>query len=186
MRKETTISKDIELYRKLINEQKEEISKRETIIDSLMESMVKKVRQITLPYSDKMMYGASCGQKSATNADPKNINMYNFVTGDIIERLFKKEERKEVEFKSISGYGYDSHAYGFYFKYKNILFELKIPNVQHANKDNLYDMDYGKYQLFYEKSHRFYDFIENSYDLDDIAKAIQDFVNETWYNDELF
>lgn len=140
--------------------------------------MVREVKSIYSLYSDKMLYSASWGQ--AKDASEESKNMFKFVKKDLLERLFEnKEERKEVKFKSISSYGYDSCAYGFYFRYKEIDFEVKIPNIRNANKDNLYEMDFGKYQLFYEKSSKVWDHIKSSYNLDDIANAIQNFVGWT-------
>lgn len=173
---ELTTYKKIDNYREIVKEQREEISKREIIMDSLMASMVKEVKSIVQPYSDKMLHSASWGQTK--DSSDENRKMFKFVTKDLLERLFDdKEERKNVKFIGISSYGYDSCAYGFYFKYKGINFEVKIPNIRNANKDNLYEIDFGKYQLFYEKKSGIWDHIKSSYDLDDIGKAIKDFVN---------
>lgn len=169
----TNIYGDIEKYREIIKEQKDEISKREIIIDSLMDALCDRVKAIVLPYSGKML-SAACSQQSKTKKSEKE--MYNFITTDLTERLFEKGEK--VKFSNVTSYGYDDHAYGFCFTYENVCFELKIPNVKNANKENLSDMRYGRYVLFYKADSHLWSHITSSYDLDIIAKAIQIFMED--------
>lgn len=174
---------EIEKYRDLIKEQEDEINKRQIIVNSLMASMVKTVRNIVPDYSDKMLYAAYWGQYNENNEDDeKNRNMLKFLKTDMFERLFEKTERKRAKFDNIIRYGHDDYAYGFYFTYKDIKFEVRIPNVRNANEDNVYQMDYGKYSLYHGEKKSCWTYIKGSYNLNDIAQAIQDFA--TWSDGE--
>lgn len=171
----TTIFKDIEYHRELIKKQKNEIEERQMIVDSLMESMIRRVKQIIIPYSDKMLHAAWCQQNKPTKEER---TMFEFVKDDLLERIFDKNERKEVKFTNIVSLGYDHCVYHFQFKYKGRTFELSIPNVSAADIKNVWNMWYGMYVLRYEKKKSVWDHITESYHLDDIANAIQDFVKE--------
>ena len=167
----------IERYKSMIDEQKSEIEKREVMIDSLTDSLVKAVRSIYPLYSDNMLHDACWGQTKSDDVPKEKQQVFKFVKNDFLERLFEdKEERKHVKFQRMSTYGYDRCAYGFYFKYHGISFEVKIPNIKNINADNLIDTAYGKYQLKYEERSSVWKRITSSYELDDIAKAIQKFV----------
>lgn len=172
---ETNIFKDIENHRNLIKKQKKEIEERQMIVDSLIESMVHRVKQIVIPYSDKMLHAAWCQQNKPTKRERA---MFEFVKDDLLERLFEKDERKEVKFIDIIPLNYDHCVYNFQFKYKCITLELVIPNVSVADTKNVWHMWYGMYVLRYEKKKSVWDHITESYHLDDIAKAIQEFVKE--------
>ena len=165
---EYNAKREIEKYKSLIKEQRDEIDKRQIIVDSLNASLVRSVQSIFADYSNNMLSSALTGQKE--DADEKNKNMFKFVTEDLKERLGIKTKFKIVP------YGYDNHAYGFYFTYKDVNFELKIPSVKKANVTNISDMNYGSYCLNYEKHPHIWSMITCSYDLDDIANAIHDFV----------
>ena len=169
----TTIFKDIENHRKLIKKQKKEIEERQMIIDSLTNSMVHTIRRIITPYSDKMLHSAWCQQ----NKPKEERAMFEFVKNDLLERLFDKDEIKEVEFiKIIPLMSSGNCVYSFQFKYEGITFEVAVPNVQIANDSNVYSMDYGMYVLRYEEKRSIWNHITESYDLDDIAKAIKEFI----------
>lgn len=163
---------DIERHRELIKKQKAEIADRQMIIDSLMESMVRKIHQIYTPYSSKMLDEA-LAQKSKSTKEERE--MYEFIKKDFIEMLFEKDERKDVEFITIIPLGYDHCVYNFQFKYKGIVFEVGFPNTKAANASNIYHMWHGMYVLNYEEKRNIYKHITESYYLDDIAKAIKDF-----------
>lgn len=173
----TIFGKEIDMYKNLIKEQEAEITKREIIIDSLKESMVREIQGIVIPYSGKMLDEAWSQQHKPTKAERK---MFEFVKGDLLERLFKKEELKEVKFKNITPLLSDGNhcVYHFQFEYKGITFEVSIPNVKVASTENIDHMRYGMYMLMYEEESSIWDFIAESYDLDDIAKAIHEFVEK--------
>lgn len=167
------IFKDIEQHRELIKKQKNEITEKQMIVDSLMDSMAHRVQQIATPYSDKMLCAAWHEQNKPTK---KERTMFEFVKNDLFGRLFDEKERKEVKFISIvpvicSG----NCAYNFQFKYKEIIFEIAIPNTCIADTSNILNMWYGMYILRYEKKKHIWDHITESYYLDDIAKAIKEF-----------
>lgn len=168
---------EIDKYRNLINKEKEIISDHEIIIGSLTESLVREVKNICMPYSEKMMNGA-WEQHKLTNKSEKK--MFLFMEEDLIERLFDESERKYVSLEKIMKCGQDDHAYIFKFKYENetkhINFELDIPNVKKARKENLDYMNYGKYRFLYEKKFCYWSIIKESYDLDEIADAIREFL----------
>lgn len=172
---DTNIYGDIENYRNLIKEQKEDISKKETIVDSLTESMICRIKSIIIPYSEKMLHSAWCQQ----NKPKEERSMFDFVKDDLLERLFDESEIKEVKFENIIPFGYEHFVYQFVFTYKGTKFEVSIPNVKVANKDNIFHMWYGMYILRYEKGKNVWDHIKESYNLEDFKKAIQDFVSWT-------
>lgn len=173
----TIFGKGIDKYKKLIKEQEDEIAKMEIIVDSLKESMIREIREIIIPYSRKMLDEAWGQQHKPTKAERK---MFEFVKGDLLERLFEKEELKEVKFKNITPLLSDGEhcVYNFMFEYKGTTFEVSIPNVRVASKENVFHMRYGMYMLMYEEESSIWDFIAESYDLDDIAKAIHEFVEK--------
>ena len=169
----------IERYQNLIKKEKEIVDDHQTIIDSLTDSLVREVRNVFIPYSDKMMYEASCQQNNTKKSEKK---MFLFFEEDLIDRLFYKYKREDVDIKldHISRYGYGDYAYGFHFKYNDgsheINFEFRIPNVKKANVDNIYYMNYGKYYLLYEKNSGYWNSIKKSYDIDEIAAALDNFL----------
>lgn len=169
---EINIFTEIETYKDLIKEQEEEIAKREKIKESLTDSLAKQIRKIELPYSDKMLHNAFFQQSKENKSDR---SMYEFIKEDLFKRLFSNV-RKGVKLEKIMQCGYDSYAYSFIFKYEDIIFELSIPNTSAATTKNLRYMWYGKYRLNYEKKPNVWDYIADSYNLDDIAKAIEEFI----------
>ena len=154
----------------MITEQEEEIKKREVIKDSLTSSLVANVKAVVLPYTDKMLQEASNQQSKKKKSERE---MYEFVTTDLMKRLFGESE---VKVNKIICRGYDINSYGFYFDYKGTSFELRVPNTKNARKDNLQEMWYGEYQLYYAVHSGYWKCVGHSYKLEDIAKAIQDFV----------
>lgn len=170
-----TTYRRIDNYKELIKEQKTEIQKRETIIDSLEQSMVREIKSIVIPYSSKMLHIAWCQQHKPTKAERA---MFEFVKDDLLERIFEKDEIKKVKFEDIIPLNYEHCVYSFRFKYKGITFEVSIPNVSVASKDNVSSMKYGMYALCYEKKPSYWDSIIESYNMDDIAKVIHDFVEK--------
>lgn len=167
---------NIEKYMKLIDKEKEIISDHNTIVDSLMESLVRNVKNLFIPYSENMMDEASKQQNNTKKSEKK---MFLFLEEDLIERLFDEPERQYVSLTKIMRCGYEDYAYCFNFKYNNgkvINFELKIPNVKKARKENIDYMSYGKYRFIYEKKPGYWSTIKESYDLDEIAKAIKEFL----------
>lgn len=171
----TNIFKDIERHRELIKKQKKEIEEKQMIVDSLTDSMIHRVKQIVIPYSEKMLHAAYCEQNKSTKEER---TMFDFVKDDLLERIFNKNERKEVEFTGIIPLNYDHCVYNFQFKYKGITFELVIPNVKVADTSNIWHMWYGMYVLRNEEKRCVWGHISESYDLDDIAKAIKEFVEK--------
>ena len=170
-RYEQTLYESIKQYRNLITEQEEEIKKREIIKDSLTSSLVANVKAVVIPYTDKMLQEAS---RQQGNKKKSEREMYEFVTQDLMNNLFGESE--EVKVDKIICRGYDRNSYGFYFDYKGISFELRVPNVANAYKDNLREMWYGEYQLYYAVHSSYWKCVGHSYKLEEIAKAIQDFV----------
>lgn len=161
----------IKRYRRLIKEHRDKISDLEEIVRSLEESLVREIKTVEIPYSSKMLYKAWGGR------DDEN-DMRSFIWEDLLERLFPEKERKNVSFNGIIASGYDGYAYLFQFSFKGISFELAIPDVKKATVENYAHMRYGMYLLSHEKSSSYWVSITESYDLDDISKAIMDFVKE--------
>lgn len=170
----SNIYTEINNYKSIIRDKEAEIEQIKLVTDSLTESMIMRIRSIVLPYSEKMLSEAWI-QQDKPAAERK---MFKFVTEDLLERLFDKDERKKVKFDKIIPFGYDRYVYGFQFTYKGIKFEVQIPNVKVTSKENVKHMWYGTYVLMYEKGKNVWDYIEDSYDLNYIAEAIKEFVGE--------
>lgn len=174
LKEELCAYRNIKKYRNMIDKRNDEIDEMQTVVESLTDSLVKEVKRVSLPYSSKMLQNAYIQQGT------EDISMYTFVTEDLKERLFNKEERKLVNFKNILRHGYDFRAYDFYFEYKGFSFVLKIPNVKNANENNLWEIQYGEYQLYHEIELNYLRRITHSYDLDCIADYINSYVNSGW------
>lgn len=173
---EYNVYKKINRYKNLIDKEKETIADHQLIVDSLMESLVCSVKNICIPYSEKMMDEAVKQQNNTKKYEKK---MFLFMEEDLIERIFDEAEREYVSLEKIMRCGYEDYAYCFEFKYNNeksINFELKIPNVKKARKENIGYMEYGKYRFLYEKKEGYWNTIKESYDLDEIAAAIKVFL----------
>lgn len=162
---ELTLSEQINMFLNLIDEQKTEIQKREVIVDSLTESLVKKVKHIGsyIFYTEGMLDDAWRN---------KNGENYKFINKDLKKRVFAGRTAK---LDSISPLNYDRCVYNFYYICNGIKFCLEIPNTKVANAKNIYYMSYGKFNMTYESKPGFYEFVAKSYDLEDISKAVNDF-----------
>lgn len=158
----------INKYKKLIENQEKKISDLEEIIASLKSSMVTEIRKIPIPYSSNMLYKAWNGED----------DMRSFMWGDLLKELFQEKERENVSFKEIIVFGREGAAYEFRFTFKGVMFGLSIPNVARATVENYIHIRYGMYSLSYEKSLSYWKVITESYDLEDISRAILDFVKE--------
>ena len=163
----------IENYKNLIKKQKDEIAEREIIINSLNNSLVRYVKSIIIPYSNKMLYSA-WKQQNKENKEDKS--MYDFIKKDLIERFFNGD--KKAKLVDIIACGYENYAYNFEFNYYDIKFEIQIPNVVNVTQDSLSLTNYGKYILRYECKPSCWDLIVSSYSEDDIANAIKEFVEK--------
>lgn len=171
---ETNIYKAIKSYKSLIAKKEAEIKELEMIKDSLTDSLVKKVRSIVLLYSSKMLDEV---HRQSGNKKKSERPMYEFMKKDLITRLFSEDRQKDVNLESVTGLLYDFCVYFFTFTYKDLKIQLTIPNVKVANKDNLRHMWYGEYQLSYERKSGIWHHITTSYKLEDIAKALEEFLN---------
>lgn len=165
---ELTVYEQVNVFLKLIEEQETEIKKREMIAESLKESLVKKIRYIGsfMPYTESMLNEAWRDKSSSS---------YKYIKNDLKEKLFGKEN---VKLESISPVGYDKCVYAFYFKCKGIRFCLSIPNTKAATVKNVYDMAYGMYRMTYERKPGVYSFVAKDYKLENIANAIESFLND--------
>lgn len=165
---EPTIFEKIEKDRELIKKHQQIVEEEELIIDSLTDSLVRKVKSVVIPYSDSMLHTAWSQQ------DKDDKSMYKAIKKDIIERFFNGDKKAKLE--KILPCGYESYAYNFYFTYCGIKFYIGIPNVRAVTKKNMSHANYGAYSLVYEHKNNIWHTITTSYKDEDIAKAIQDFV----------
>lgn len=164
----------IKNFRELINKKESEIDELTTIKTSLTESMIREIKSliILIPYSNKMLNEAFFQQKEKKKSDRP---MYEFIKNDLIERLFKEEDRKQVKLESITDYCF-SAVYQFLFSYKGHEFRVGIPNINNVNIGNFENMRYGQYTLYHQDTEHSYTWITESYHLEDIADAIEKFV----------
>lgn len=161
--------------RSLISEQQAEINKHNMIIDSLTSSMVSNVKGLFMIWNEKMLKEAKLQQYQKHKKDRP---MYEFIKEGILCNLFEEDERKNVKLKSITALGFDECVYFFRIIYKGVEFELDIPNIKRASKENLVRMHYGQYALSYAKSDSHFVQIATSYDLNDIKEAIKKFIEK--------
>ena len=147
-----------------------EITKNQTIINSLDDTIIKHIHAINLPLSSKMLRAAFHQQKEKKKSDRP---MYEFVRSEVIDRFFKgNKEAKLIEIRQV---GYDEYAYNFKFKYKDINFEIQYPCVEKINKDNVSYAGYGTYDLLFEENKNCWTLLKSSYDEDEIAGKIEEF-----------
>lgn len=170
---ETNTYEAIEKYKNLVKKKEVEIEELEIIKDSLTASLVRQVRSIVLLYMDDMMNEAFYQQNLKKKSERKT---YEWIKKRLIEELFNENRRDSVKLESIVSCGYEGYAYNFIFNYKDTKFELCIPVPQKANRKNLVHIWYGKYQLSYEEKPSCWYHITASYKIEDIAKALEEFI----------
>lgn len=175
------IFKSIETYKELIAKKETEIEELETIKDSLTDSLIKRVRSIFIPYSSKML---SETHQQSGNKKKSERPMYEFMKKELITKLFSEDKQKDVKLEGVTGLLYDFCVYYFTFTYKGLKIKLTIPNVKVASKENLHYMWYGQYQLHYERRPSVWHCITSSYKLEDIAKALEEFIEKGENEDE--
>lgn len=172
---ETNTYKAIEKYKSLVEKKEAEIEELETIKDSLTASLVRQVRSIVLPYMDDMMKEAANQQNLKKKSERTT---YEWMKKRLIEELFDENRRKDVKLESIVTCGYEGYGYNFNFSYKRTKIALFIPVPRKATKTNLWYMYYGKYELSYEHKSSVWHSITSSYKLEDIAKALEEFIEK--------
>lgn len=164
----TTFHKTIEM----ISKQETIITEAEIIKDSLIDSMVRYVRELPIPYNGEMLEAAWKQQNGKKKADRP---MYEFIKKDLITILFSG---RKVKLDSIVTSGmYVPWAYNFFFICEGVEFAVKIPNVNEINRNNIKRTSYGSYTLAYTSTPSIYSYITKSYNLKDIAAAIDEFLN---------
>lgn len=166
------IAHNIERYKDVIRKEKQEITDKELIVDSLTESLVKEVKRIVLPYSEKMLFKSWEEQKKKTKAERST---YEFIKQDMIERFFHGDKNAKLE--EVISVGYESRQYNFYFTYHGIHLEIAVPNLKVVDKENVIDVHYGQYAVYYKSKPSHWDLIICSYDEEEIARAIEEFVD---------
>ena len=167
--------KAIEDYKSLVAKKESEIEELTIIKDSLITSLVRRVRSIVLPYMEDMMKEAYNQQNLKKKSERKT---YEWMKKRLIDELFDEIRREFVKLEYILGCGYEGYAYKFAFSYKKINFELCIPVPRKASAENLKYMWYGQYQLSYENRPSIWHHITASYKLEDIAKALEELIVE--------
>lgn len=148
---------------------KNEIYKKEIIVDSLNNTIIKLVQSIITPLNEKMLHQAWQQQNEKTKKDRK---MYEFVKDVIIGDFFNGN--KQAKLKEIVMCGYDEYAYNFKVELCNIYFEITYPCTTNITKeDHLINTSNGEYILRYKDDSSCWAWITSSYDSSDIAKAIE-------------
>ena len=158
-----------EIYNKLVTE----IAEKEIIRDSILDSLVRDVKGLFIPYSSKMLHEAFYQQHKEEKADRE---MYEFLKKDLIENLFNKEDKAKL--KQIVGRGYEGYSYGFEFQVGKHVLEVRIPDISKVTKKNVFDTNCGQYEL----SRKIGDSccwkrMTSSYDLDEIARTIRNYLD---------
>ena len=148
---------------------KNEIYKKEMIVDSLNNTIIKLVKSIITPLNEKMLHKAWQQQSEKLK---KDRNMYEFVKDTIIGDFFNGN--KKAKLKEIVMCGYDEYAYNFKVEFHNVSFQITYPCTSNITKeDHLLATSHGEYILRYEDDSSCWAWITSSYDPSDIAKAIE-------------
>lgn len=165
---DVSISRKIDKYKELIDNKETEIYEAQLIVDSLKNTMAGFVREIgryqIVPFTII---------EKAHKEKKENIkDSYDFVEEIYAINVFVDRKAK---LKDIIPYGMRSYAYALYFECEGTEFEIKVPRWSSANKENLYDLNYGKQSLLYKESERTWSYLEESYDIDDLKKKVDKF-----------
>lgn len=162
-------------YRDLIAKIDAEIAEKELIKESLTDSMVRSVKSIMTPFS-MLKDVLPAAMKQQHENLKKNRGAYELVKTKVIELFFHGD--KDVKLTNITSEGWESYAYRFYVDYKDATFILKIPDVRVATPKLLEHMNYGMYSVSYQKSPSWSERLAVSYNAEDIAKAIDEFLKK--------
>jgi len=163
-----------ELKRLLIKKDKEK-KELETIIDAIESKIVGKVRGMYIPWSGEKL---ELALKQQNEKIKKDRPVYESIKSNFQAWLFEPEDQKKVKLTKIMSYGYGHEIYNLIFTFEGIKFELKVPNVSVCCKGNIADMNHGQYALLWEVNDSHWQYIDVSYDLDDISKSIYEFVEK--------
>lgn len=168
----TNTTSKIKQTTQLKAEIKNEIYKKEMIMDSLNNTIIELVQSIMMPLSEKMLHKAWSQQNEKRK---KDRDMYEFVKDTIINEFFNGN--KKATLKEIVMCGYDEYAYNFKIEFCGVVFTIAYPCTTNITKeDHLFATSNGEYILRYESSSSCWNWITSSYDVSDIAKAIEEFV----------
>ena len=164
------LSETIELRKEI----QREIYKKNIMVNSLTDTILHFVQSIYMPISSGILEKAWHQQSEKKKSDRRE---YEFVKDEMI-RSFFKANKKEVSLDKIVCCGYDTYAYNLYFKYHKVHFEIVYPCPNNITENwHLDHTDYGKYILRYEAKNGVWSWITSSYEAEDIAKAIEEFIN---------
>lgn len=165
---DVSISRKIDKYKELIDNKETEIYEAQLIVDSLKNTMAGFVREI----GRYQIVPFTIIEKAHKEKKEKVKNSYDFVEEIYVASVFTDRKAK---LKDIIPFGRSSYAYALYFECDGEDFEIKVPCWSSANKENLYDLNYGKQSLLYKESEHTWTYLEESYDIDDLKKKVDEF-----------
>lgn len=163
-----SISRKIDKYKKLIDNKETEIYEAQLIVDSLKNTMAGFIRDI----GRYQIVPFTIIEKAHKEKKEKVKNSYDFVEEIYVANVFTDRKAK---LKDIIPFGRSSYAYALYFECDGQDFEIKVPCWSSANKENLYDLNYGKQSLLYKESEHAWSYLEESYDINDLKKKVDEF-----------
>ena len=106
---------------------------------------------------------------------------YDIIKDTIIRDIIgdtKCTYKKIKLINDITACGFESYAYNISFIANNIEFMFIIPCVQNIFDKNMMYANYGKYVLAYKETPCCSAYITTSYNLEDLAKAFKNFIEE--------
>lgn len=156
-------------YQGIINKKNAMIADIELEIDALNEAMLKCVREIVTPLSERMLDKAALEQHAK---DDEERAMFEFVEEDITDRFFNGNKGvRLIQILHIGSYDYDLR-----FVCENIKFSIIYPNTKGISKATMESAYLGKYGIFYEERPTVWKCICFSYDENECAAKIAEFI----------
>jgi hypothetical protein len=155
-------------YKTLYDKTKEEIEEKEIILESLLDSYVKEVRNIIIPFFEKDMKNA---QEELSNKDDTKKENVKKMTEMLSEMFFNNDK---IEIKKISACGFSTYGYMFYVACDNNTYGVQIPIIQNINTDNVENANGGKYHVCIQESQYTWKTIIESYNTKEVANKIVD------------
>ena len=116
------------------------------------------------------------GARDYVNGDNKKQKTnYNYLINYIKDNI----TGTEVKVDKFTQYGMDNYAIGIYFKYGKDYFELAVPDLRNLNTKNFDIAHQGMIDILVQNrdNDSFWSSIKASYDLGEIKKAFQEYVN---------
>ena len=116
------------------------------------------------------------GARDYVNGDKKQKVIYKHLIGYIKDNV----TGVDVKVDKFTTYGYEGYAIGIYFKYDKDYFELVVPDMRNVNTKNFDMAHQGMIDIMIQDkdSDNVWNCIKASYDLNEIKKAFEEYINQ--------